>query len=229
MSDLERRLREITNQYEARVPNGTFVREIETGNIYKIVDSIETDNRWGYGVYLYRFEDKLDTGFGLYRHHFDIMKDTKVISGFPAVGKSFLTLQSNFSVLDSDSSNFSWSSEGVRNPDFPNNYIKHIQDNLGKVDYILVSSHDIVRNALKENNIKYTLVYPSVELKDEYLKRYRKRGNPDSFINFIDLKWEDFIGDIENETFPKLIKLNSGDFLSDVGIDELAWNFNFIL
>ncbi|WP_243510271.1 hypothetical protein [Cytobacillus oceanisediminis] len=144
------------------------------------------------------------------------MKNTKIISGFPAIGKSYLTQNTELTVLDSDSSNFSWIREGERHPDFPNNYIQHIKDNIGKADYILVSSHDIVRKALEENNIAYTLVYPSKELKSMYLERYRNRGNDEKFISFINSNWDKFIEDIEKETFPVLLKLESGEFLEDV-------------
>ena len=41
---------------EERVPNKTRVRDLWTNEIYKIVDAIETNNQWGHGVYLYRFE-----------------------------------------------------------------------------------------------------------------------------------------------------------------------------
>lgn len=152
-------------------------------------------------------------------------KNTKVISGFPAVGKSVLTKESHLTVLDSDSSKFSWIEEGIRHPDFPNNYMQHIKDNIGKADYILVSSHDVVRKALEENNIGYTLVYPSIELKDEYLERYKCRGNNEKFIRFIDENWNEFINAIEKETFPKLIKLEKGQFLADV---LTTWNENIV-
>lgn len=144
------------------------------------------------------------------------MKNTVIISGFPAVGKSMLAKNSQLVVLDSDSSKFSWISEGVRHPDFPNNYIKHIQENIGKADYILVSSHDIVREALENNSIEYFLVYPNMSQKDEYLERYRHRGNDEKFVSFIDSNWDKFILDIEREKFPTLVKLNKGQFLSDV-------------
>lgn len=140
---------------------------------------------------------------------------TQVISGFPGIGKTVLH-QLRVSILDSDSSTFSWVSEGVRHPDFPNNYMEHIKNNIGKVDYILVSSHDVVRNALHEHGIDYTLVYPSIELRDEYLIRYETRGSSEGFINFIGINWDSFITAIEAETFPKLVKLESGKYLSDV-------------
>lgn len=146
------------------------------------------------------------------------MKETKVISGFPGIGKTYLfdRQKDDVIVLDSDSSKFSWIEEGVRNPDFPNNYIEHIKDNIGKADYIFVSSHDVVRDALKENEVEYILVSPMKNLKKEYIERFKERGNPDSFIDFISKNWNSFIDEIDNETHPKKIKLGPGEFLADV-------------
>jgi hypothetical protein len=203
---------------EERVPNGTFIREHDTKRIYKIVDAIETNNQFGYGVYLYRLEGTTHTGFGLYRKEFDIMQ-TKVVAGFPGVGKSFF-FDRYLSSLDSDSSLFSWIEKGVRNPDFPNNYMDHIKYSMGRVDFIFVSTHEEVRRALEENDIEYTIVYPSNELKEEYLQRYRNRGSDEKFIQFIGNMWYGFIEDIEMETYPKHVKLKSGQYLKDV-LEEL--------
>lgn len=144
------------------------------------------------------------------------MKNTKVISGFPGVGKTVLSNKEGLVILDSDSSNFSWIEKGVRNPHFPLNYMRHIEANLGVADYIFVSSHDNVRKALEDREIEYTLVYPRMDLKEEYIERYRNRGNEAAFINFIDSKWDEFISNIEKETFPKLVELTNGEYLSDV-------------
>lgn len=141
---------------------------------------------------------------------------TKIISGFPGIGKSTLYNNTDLKVLDSDSSNFSWSHPGVRNKDFPQNYIDHIKENMGKVDIILVSSHDVVREALNDNNIDYYIVYPDIKLKDEYLKRYKERGNDDKFLSFIEKNWESFINAIEGENNATLIKLHSNEYLSDI-------------
>jgi len=149
-------------------------------------------------------------------------KNTFVISAFPGCGKSYCykNYQDKFTILDSDSSNFSWvkDSEGnntkERDPNFPQNYIEHIKDNIGKVDFIFVSSHAEVRKALIENNIKVILVYPDKSLKNEFIKRYKERGNDESFIKFIDSNWDKFIDDIENDnqysniTLDKLSKTN---------------------
>lgn len=145
------------------------------------------------------------------------MITTLVISGFPGIGKSYYFREKpGFIVLDSDSSVFSWSSEGVRNPDFPQNYIEHIKSNMGKVHTILVSSHKVVRDALRESGIDYVLVYPLRKLKSEYIQRYRDRGSDEGFIRMIEGRWDDFMAELEAETFPLHRVLSEGEYLSDV-------------
>lgn len=116
-------------------------------------------------------------------------------------------------ILDSDSSLFSWiydengNKTDQRNPDFPNNYIQHIKKHLDTEDVIFVSSHKVVRDALKNAGIPYYLVYPQKDMKDEWIWRFRNRGNDESFIKFQDEHWNDFIDDMENETYPTKIVL----------------------
>lgn len=59
----------------------------------------------------------------------------------------------------------------VRNPDFPNNYIKYIKENIGKYDCIFVSSHKSVREALDAEGIDFTIVYPEQSCKAEWVGR----------------------------------------------------------
>jgi len=138
----------------------------------------------------------------------------KVISGFPGIGKTYYKENSNINVLDSDSSKFSWIEKGVRNPEFPKNYIDHIKDSMYKFDMVLVSTHKIVRDALVDNNIKFLLVYPDISLKEEYIERFRKRGNEDSFIKLFEDNWDKFIGEMDNQKGCESVKLSSGKFLS---------------
>lgn len=156
------------------------------------------------------------------------MKATIIISAFPACGKSYMYNNYNgkpYSMLDSDSSNFSWIYENgiktnVRNPDFITDYMNHIKENIGKVDVIFVSSHAEVRKALRENNLKYFMVYPSLDMKEEMLKRMRERGNDDNFIKFQDSHYEQFITEIMSECdecsgikFDKRGNMTSGECL----------------
>lgn len=94
--------------------------------------------------------------------------------------------------------------------------MKHIKDSCEKADYILVSSYDNVRKVLMERGLDYALVYPAIELKEEYIERYKNRGDSEGFVNFIGENWGGFIRAIEDETFPELIKLEAGQYMSDV-------------
>jgi hypothetical protein len=122
---------------------------------------------------------------------------TKIVSAFPGVGKSHFYNENKSITLDSDSSGFSWTynSDGVRcrHPDFPQNYINHIISNIGKFEYILVSSHKEVREALKDNCLFFYLIYPDYHSKSEYLQRYKDRGSPQGFIDLLDTKWDDWL------------------------------------
>jgi len=146
-------------------------------------------------------------------------KPTIVISAFPACGKSYMFNNYNgkpFTMLDSDSSQFSWIKDvngentKERDPNFPDNYIKHIKDNIGKVDIIFVSSHDIVRKTLNDNDINFFMVYPSKSMKEEWIRRFRERGNDENFIDFISDNWDIFIDDIqrENKCLKKQLSVN---------------------
>ena len=147
------------------------------------------------------------------------MKKTIIISGFPGVGKSHLCKEMcefpYLKIYDSDSSNFSWLEPGVRNPDFPNNYIKHIKSLIGVADYILVSSHEVVRKRLAEENIRYVLVFPGHDLYDEYMSRYRMRNSSEAFIDHISKNFHSFVNQCENDIFAIRYELGAGCFLSD--------------
>lgn len=139
-----------------------------------------------------------------------------IISGFPAVGKSYMfnNLKGK-KVADSDSSLFSWKyvdGEKVRNEDFPKNYIEHIKS-LKDYDYVLVSTHKSVREALEKESIPYMLVYPSKDLKEEYIQRYKERGSNEAFIKLMDENWDKFLSELEEETFPTKLELKNGETL----------------
>lgn len=141
-------------------------------------------------------------------------KDTIIISAFPACGKTWCVnnLKDKFDMSDSDSSNFSWvdniTENGTlvreRNPEFPKNYIDHIKSLIGEKDFIFVSSHDVVRNALKENGLPYFLVYPdnTSDNKCLWTQRMTGRGSPNSMISFVMENWDNFIEDMKIEFYP---------------------------
>lgn len=150
-----------------------------------------------------------------------------IVSGFPGVGKS-VSSKNGERFLDSDSINFSWMKDKdenfvlddnhnkIRNPDFPQNYIEHIKDNLKKADIIFVSSHESVRQALVDAGLPFVLVYPSRDLKDEYLKRYEGRGSPATFTKMMSNRWDDFLDQLGNQAGCRHLVLQKGEYLGNM-------------
>lgn len=142
-----------------------------------------------------------------------------IVCGFPGVGKtSLFTAETELKILDSDSTNFSWSDETKtqRNPEWPQNYIAHIQENRDASDILLVSSHDVVRTALVEAGIPFILVYPSLDMKDEYIQRYIQRGSNESFVALLKAHYEKWIAELMEQRGCTHVVLQSGQYLSDV-------------
>lgn len=157
-------------------------------------------------------------------------KRTVVVSAFPCCGKTyaFKNYQDKYSILDSDSSKFSWIYEAekdkygntlrgvkrVRNPEFPNNYIEHIKENIGKVDIIFVSSHLQVREAMEEAGIRYCTVYPQKEMLNEWVGRMYRRGSSDDFIKFQIEHWDEFMHKITFEPYGfGICRLGNNEYL----------------
>lgn len=136
---------------------------------------------------------------------------TKVYSAFPGVGKTTYFNTTSKNVLDSDSSKFD-------KKKFPENYIEHIVRNIQdpNVDKILVSSHKDVRDALVARGINFVLVYPDVSLKDEYIQRYKNRGNNDAFVELLNNNWDSWMREMDNQKGCYKVKLNAGQYLTDV-------------
>ena len=104
----------------------------------------------------------------------------------------------------------------VRNPDFPNNYIEHIKENIGKADYIFVSTHEEVRRALAEAGIDFILVFPRYDLKTEWIGRCFLRGSGEAFCKLIADNWDAWIQQMEEAAKHRSCYiLAHGEYLSD--------------
>lgn len=145
---------------------------------------------------------------------------TRIVSAFPGTGKTHYYNNHKDTCLDSDSSQFSWvvvDGQRTRNPEFPQNYIQHIKDNIGKYEFILVSSHAEVRRSLKDNYLFYYLMFPESYDKENYMQRYRERGSDQSFIDLLNKNWNDWINSCELESYDdcQKIHIRSGRWLTD--------------
>jgi hypothetical protein len=107
----------------------------------------------------------------------------------------------------------------VRNPDFPKNYIEHIKENIGKVDYIFVSTHEEVRQALTEAGIDFILVFPKQSLRAEWVGRCFLRGSGEKFCQLIADQWDTWMSQMWDEAICNKRKhyvLSSDEYLSDI-------------
>lgn len=137
-----------------------------------------------------------------------IRKRTVLIAGFPGVGKTYAydqLVQEGYLVTDSDSSLFP-------KDNFPENYVSHIVKLMNEeepLDFIFISTHEEVRNALTAAGIEYTLVYPGQNMKEVYMKRYAERGSPQGFLDQMEKKWDQFVESVAMDSQERHIILDS--------------------
>ena len=148
------------------------------------------------------------------------------IHAFTATGKSSLAKKYT-NVIDMESTLYKYlnsfeedevskGTERELNKEWPDNYFKALDSVKDKYDYILISD-EICDDFLHKNNYEYWWVYPNRELKDEYLKRCRDRGNNEEFIYWYSKLWDEWIDKCERDKFAKKhIELKSNQYLEDV-------------
>ena len=95
-----------------------------------------------------------------------------IIVGYQGIGKSTLAGRNNM-FIDLESGNF-WV-DGKRADDWYKTYCK-IAEHLSQQGYIVfTSSHEVVRKQLANSDEIVIAIYPSIELKDEWIARLEKR------------------------------------------------------
>ena len=148
------------------------------------------------------------------------MSGKYVICGFSGVGKSTAEQKHN-NVVDFESSGcshfFNTKNMGEKNPAFPRKYVDALCDLMdkGRENIFLLSCHKEVREELKLRGIDYIIVLPTIEQKNEYLKRWLKRGSSVEFIQMMSDKWLSMYVSCEEDKAPK-IYLNEGEYIDDV-------------
>lgn len=131
-----------------------------------------------------------------------------IIAGFPGVGKSSAAKNMPEKFIDMESSDYHWIyKDGIKctNPEWPKNYITAILECANKFYdinnthlYICISTHKEVLDELGNLGLYFMAIVPKT--KALYLQRYKERGSSKEFIDLLDNKFEDFIGDIEKST-----------------------------
>ena len=130
-----------------------------------------------------------------------------IVCGFAGIGKSTLCTQRP-KWIDLESTPFE--------KDF-DRYTK-VASHMDKQGYnVMLSCHEGLRKALHDKGIKYVLILPDSSLKNEYIERYKKRGNSEAFIKSLDENWDNYTKVFDWED---AIKLGENEYLSDA-IDKM--------
>ncbi|HHU17130.1 MAG TPA: hypothetical protein GXZ70_02725 [Clostridiales bacterium] len=109
------------------------------------------------------------------------------------------------------------------NPEYPNNYINAILENMDKYKYLVIPSDSRVLAGLKDKHVPYILCFPEQKAKEEYRKRYLQRGNTEEFLDIFIGGWDYFMNSLRQDTYGARIVLDKGEYLLDVKekIDEI--------
>lgn len=140
------------------------------------------------------------------------------ISGFPGVGKTRFCNNNKLHTHDSDSSSYSKLPDGSPNPNFIEDYFRHLEN----MQYVpglvtMVSTHELVLNELKNRGMNYCVIIPEEGLLDEYVQRYTNRGSPQGLIDLIAANWHNWLQDIKAKH--SYFELKAGQTLTDFMVE----------
>lgn len=95
-----------------------------------------------------------------------------------------------------------------------NNYLNAIIEAKIKYDYVFITHSGSL--LCKKNNLHYNIIYPSIECKEEYILRMKKRGNNSEFIHNMEKNFEKYVNLCKEDNFAdEKIELNPNEYLED--------------
>mgnify|MGYP003299809302 CR=1 FL=1 len=135
-----------------------------------------------------------------------------IISGFSNIGKSYISKNSNISSFDLDTTYF----KKLPGTSWEEVYVECARGLSDIYDYVFITTYGEPLQIMNKRGIKYYLVYPERELKEEYKQRAISRGSDKDFIEGFFSRWDKHIDDCEKNSCSNKIVLKSGEYLSDV-------------
>ena len=150
-----------------------------------------------------------------------------IIIGYPGVGKTSLAGRYN-QYIDLESSN--WNSPDNTKPDNWWWSYGKVAEDLSRQGYrVFVSCHPSVQKYFEESNEYVMVLYPSLELKEEWIKRVADRYDRDrsmknlAALNNVELYYDNQIKLLDDSQFKNKLVLKDMNYTLDNEID------NFIL
>lgn len=103
----------------------------------------------------------------------------------------------------------------IRNKNYPENYIKEILKIQKEYDIVLISPHKKLLEELNRRKIEYTVAFPMKECLEEYIERYKRRGNPKIYLIKRKNSFLKQIEYLENSKCEQW-RLKQGEYLEDI-------------
>lgn len=137
------------------------------------------------------------------------MKNTTICAAFCGTGKTYICEKTNLNAVEIEY--WKYKDQGSSHE-----YVEDIKKHFGTVDYIFISTDPEGLKLLHEHKFSITLVYPEIELRNEYLDRYIDRDSPHDFIGAFMKHWNQWINELKEQTYCNHIVLRKGEFLENV-------------
>jgi len=152
-----------------------------------------------------------------------------VIAGWAGIGKTTLA-QKYANVRDMEEMPYHWimspydmahkeemkgrrEAERTLNPDFPDNYIQAIKDEMGKYLVLTIWDHDSMWPHYRDAGIEYILCHPDQRLATIaiYKQRYAARGNREDFVDRVSRGIKTIAPDYAHKASPKATWILHGE------------------
>ena len=134
---------------------------------------------------------------------------TKLCAAFCGCGKTYVCEKTNTKSIEIEY--WKYKDKGLQKE-----YLEDIKNQLGKVDYIFLSTEPEGLKLLHKEGYDIILVYPEKELRNEYLDRYIERDSPYEFIGAFMKYWNPWIEELTKQKYCQHIVLKKGEYLGDV-------------
>lgn len=108
----------------------------------------------------------------------------------------------------------------VDNPNFPNNFIQYIKENIGKVDVIFVDSDTRIRQWFNEAKIKFVTIYPWSSCLQEWIGRMYLCDYSDTIIRYHINGWHNEVLRNKEPLGDYFIRLSHGKYIDEKLIDD---------
>ncbi len=133
---------------------------------------------------------------------------TQIISAFCGTGKTYVCEKTNIKSIEIEY--WKYKDNGLQK-----DYLKDIKFQIGKVNYIFISTDPDGLKLLNKEGYDIMLVYPENNLRNEYLDRYIDRDSPYDFIGTFMKHWNLWINELKEQKYCNHTILKSEEYLYD--------------